>query len=906
MKRILSKTEAKSFGISRRDFLKGSAAATAAIAGLSLVGCDSSNVEETKGTTEGETTMADTTNEAPIEHPEIVDICEGGEWLPASCWLNCGGGCANFAYVKDGIVLRQKSDTTHADTPDFPQQRACLRGRSQEKVVFGADRLKYPMKRKHWEPKTGGNRELRGKDEWVRISWDEALTLIADELKFAKEDAGNESILVPSFGLIFCTFYKTLLDFGGYMNIRDTASTGTYSAAGLWGGDSSDMFTANDRLDLLNSENIVLYACNPSWSSMGNPSSYLLRAKENGSQFIFVGPTYNETAARTGAIWIPVRPATDTAFMLAVAYEMIRMDGEKKLIDYDFLKKCTVGFDETMMPADAKLNENFKGYVLGEYDGIPKTPEWATEICGTPVEKITWFAEQLGKDKKVAMLHSYAAARNNGAENVPQLFMTLGAMGGHFGKPGHCCGSAYHRNAGNDSGLSCIKTNTYGLGNYAYAGPNTVTWQLDAPYAWKAIVDGKYTPIYDFAGSLLKTPLEEKDIKINVMYNCWRNPMQTIPGIGTLMEALKKIPTVITHAFSLNMTAEYSDIVLPITTMWERMADTFYRGWGCREWQPFPVKITEPMFEAWSDDQIGYELAKKLGLEADRLFPISEEQDYFDTIAGAQLLAEDGKTYETLVTITDADITAMKEKYGVELKAQEGKIGIQDLLKQGLYAVERKAGDNFGGIKYADFVKDPSSAPRPTPSGLFEIYSQTKADTMNNVNNGREADVKPYPNYILPVNGYESTFSDWENKVKGEYPYQIYNPHYIRRAHTGFDNIQQLREVAPNPVFLNASDAAAKGISEGDFVRVWNKYGSVIRQASLTERTMPGCVGLPHGTWTRFDENGNDYSGSDNVICAPESQLINTSGYNSNICNFEKYNGTLEPDYTWPQKIVEF
>lgn len=378
------------------------------------------------------------------------------------------------------------------------------------------------MKRKHWEPFTGGDRTLRGKDEWERITWDEALDLVAAELIHAKEDGGNESILMPSFGAIFCTFYKTMLGFGGYVNIRDTASTGSYGpCATLYGADASDMFTANDRFDLCQSETIVLYGCNPFWSSMGNPASYFLRAKEGGSRYIFVGPTYNESAVRLEAAWIPVRPGTDTAFMLAVAYEMIRLDEEKGgLIDYDFLKKCTVGFDGDQMPADAKLEENFKDYVLGKYDDIPKTPEWAAQICGTPVEKITWFTEQLGKDHKVAILHSYAAARANGAENVPQLLMTLGAMGGHFGKEGHCCGSAYHRNAGNDSGLSCLKTNTYGVPNLAFAGSNTVTYTLDAPNAWRAIRDGKYTPIYDWAGSLLTTPPEEKEIKINVMYNC--------------------------------------------------------------------------------------------------------------------------------------------------------------------------------------------------------------------------------------------------------------------------------------------------------------------------------------------------------------------------------------------------
>src|SRR5690606_34757378 len=92
-----------------------------------------------------------------------------GEWIPVACWHNCGGRCVNKVLVKDGVVVRQKTDDTHEDSADFPQQRGCARGRSQRRQVFGADRLKYPMKRKNWEPGTGGKRELRGRDEWVRI-----------------------------------------------------------------------------------------------------------------------------------------------------------------------------------------------------------------------------------------------------------------------------------------------------------------------------------------------------------------------------------------------------------------------------------------------------------------------------------------------------------------------------------------------------------------------------------------------------------------------------------------------------------------------------------------------------------------------------------------------------------------
>ena len=78
-------------------------------------------------------------------------------------------------------MTRIKTDDTHPDSPDFPVQRACVRGRSQRMQVFGADRLKYPMKRKNWAP-GGGNKALRGNDEWVRITWDEALSIVASEL----------------------------------------------------------------------------------------------------------------------------------------------------------------------------------------------------------------------------------------------------------------------------------------------------------------------------------------------------------------------------------------------------------------------------------------------------------------------------------------------------------------------------------------------------------------------------------------------------------------------------------------------------------------------------------------------------------------------------------------------------
>lgn len=109
-----------------------------------------------------------------------------------TCMLfNCGGRCVNRSYVEDGKVIYQKTDDLHEDTRDYPQQRGCARGRALRQMIFGADRLKYPLKRKHWKP-GGGERELRGKDEWERISWEEALDIIASETTRIKENMETE------------------------------------------------------------------------------------------------------------------------------------------------------------------------------------------------------------------------------------------------------------------------------------------------------------------------------------------------------------------------------------------------------------------------------------------------------------------------------------------------------------------------------------------------------------------------------------------------------------------------------------------------------------------------------------------------------------------------------------------
>ena len=872
-------TKAKESALTRRSFIKSSVAVAATLSlGAHFSGCTPPPKKEAEAT-------------------ERVDNEVGGTWIAASCWHNCGSKCLNKVLVKEGVVVRQKTDDTHEDSEEHPQQRSCLRGRSQQQQCFGADRLKYPMKRKTWEPITGGNRAMRGKDEWVRISWDEASKLIANEITHIYQTYGPRSVL--AFGGSTAGVARVLTKVGGFVGVTDTSSLGTYcldtTKLGIMPYDLSPDYTgwsANDRFDMKNADWIVFQGCNPGWASAGNPMYYYYKAKEAGVQFVMIGPSFNATAQMLDARWIPVRTGTDTAFMIAVAYEMLKLDEVKKnIIDWDFLNTYTVGFDADHMPADATVKENFKDYLLGAYDGIPKTAEWATDICGTPPADIRWYAELLGKNNKITLHHSMSFARNHGAEDVPQMYMTLGAMGGHFGKPGHSCGATYCGYAAN-CGPRLASAGGTGLPGV----PNPVTDLITAQLCWDSIKKKRYRYIGAFTGGL--RPYEDRDIDIHMIYHEASASLATKPHTLGGIEVHRMVDFVLTSASFLTTQAKYSDIVLPITTQWERVGSLAVGG---REAVFVNSKVTDPLFESKSDQDAGKSVAKALGLDVDALYPISEKQQFFNQLLGATYI-DTSKKSAKLVTITEEDI----RKWECTGEPQQGIIDLDEFIEKGCFSVKRSPGDSYNYIAYEEFIKDPIANKRTSVSGKFEIYCQGKADLLKGI--GFTDEFKPYPSYIPAVEGWETTFSDFKNKVKGEYPFNVYNPHYLRRVHTSLDNSPWLRETWPNPVFINPIDANSKGIKTGDTVVVYNRWGKVLRTASLVDLIMPGMIGLPHGSWIELDAKEEyDLSGADSVLCGPIVSGMGVTAYNNHNCNIAKYTGTpLKPDAEWPQRIIDY
>ncbi|MER2150758.1 MAG: molybdopterin-dependent oxidoreductase [Candidatus Limivicinus sp.] len=883
--------------ISRRDFLKGTAAATAALAGLGMVS--------------RENAMAAGESVAPAGEPAVADATEGAKWVAAPCWHNCGGKCLVRACVKDGVIVRQGTDNFNTDDGVNRQQRACLRGYSQQYQARGLDRLKYPMKRKNWSP-DNPNPDLRGKDEWERITWDEAAQYIHDEVERINSTYGDNAILTLG-GEANSLLNKLNIN---YLNSWTTSSWGSWYAPGVLGwGDGCNYYDCNnDRLDFMNCDYVVAFGYNPAWAALGNATNYAVEWKNAGVKFIIFDPIYTDSASILDAKWIPIRPGTDMAAMMAMAYVMLEEDKDGSLIDWDFLDRCCLGQDKDHMPEDVKEDENFFDYLRGEYDGVPKTPEWAEEITGVPADTLREVARILGKDNNVAILSSWASARTYDTDQLPQTAICLGAMGGHIGKSGNCVGPTAWNHT-NNFGPRLVKVGSSGP-NGATGGTGTATMVCDTQ-VWNAVFGEPFNPTNIFnalngagpngwkdavAGYDLSKRVEYITAPVKMIWTTNKAKLTTCEGAKKGVEAFRSVEFVVGQGHFLTASNKYADIVLPITTNWEREGAYVWEGYINRDILLISRKVVEPFFEAKSDAEAMMTIGEKFGLSPEMWGTVPAAQLLFNSVATSTVIKEDGKTWENLVSITEDDI----KQWGVEGEPQEGRIPISKYMEDGMYRVDRHIGDNFGYIDKKEFREDPEANPIGTNSGKIEFACQSWADILNSQGFSEE----PYsaiPKYRVPTQGYEATFVDGKiGGEKTEYPLQCINPHYQRRSHSIFDNIPWLREALRNPLYISKKDAEERGIEEGDTVKISSQYGDTLRRAYVTSRLMPGVVGLPHGAWIRInEETGIDRSGSENYITGNVARGLGCSGYNT--LNVEVSKFTLEEipdDVEIPQTIL--
>ena len=874
----------------RRTLVKA-AAVLGAVSGVGLTGADNS------------------LKEADAATPTPADL-ERGEWVTFNCTTpTCAYRCHNQAYVVDGTIVRQGTGNTHPDSPDYPQCRPCIKGMSTRRIVTAPERLKYPMKRKNWKP--GGedyHPELRGQDEWERISWDEATSIIASELLRIRDAYGNRSFLAlgelePRLGggLHGSPILNAL---GGCLTTWGQASQGGFPvvAKQMRGAWSSGVADSQDRMALRHSKLIVFWGTNPAWTASGGNMYHFLNAKKAGAKIIFVDPYLHQSAQAIADEWIPCRPGTDGALLEALAYVMI----DEGLQDQQFLDTYCLGFDANHMPEDAKSDENFKDYILGAYDGQPKTPEWASAICGTPAETIRSFAREIATTKPMAWKSSGAPARTWYGNRYAQLFFTVGWMTGNVGVLGSeiSAGASNPNSQIGTPGGTCMVS--FGKSGYTYPvnpicteprggsqvqnglyDPNT---EYGVPFSqtFKAIVEGEYA----VPGPNGETkPLDVRCIVRDTLHQ----PANQQSGGAYVQDAFRKesVEFVLVQDRYLVPDAQYADIVLPVTTTLEEELSC------CSFLAPAEMalvgrRVIEPYYEAKSDPEVFFMLCDKLGLDEETVPRMTVKQAEFNKILGATILAEDGSR-KPLVTVTQDDLDA----WGMEGEPVEGGlIGLNDFVQGGGYQLERHDGDHFMNIFHKAFIDDPVANPVDTASGKYEIYCQSLKDYYDFACFN---DIDALPKYKPMPEGYEQAVQE------DEYRFQLLTIHIIRHSHSSFGNVKQLDEIFANDLLMSAYDAEQAGLAKGDWVLVTNTEGSqVVRRLNVVPHLMPGVVLLGQGNWRRLNqETGIDEGANANTLC--RSQLLGDGyqNYNTNLVKIEKYTGPeLEPDYLKAPLVV--
>jgi anaerobic dimethyl sulfoxide reductase subunit A len=339
---------------------------------------------------------------------------------------NCGGRCLLIAHVQDGRITRLETD----DRPDVlaaPQLRACPRGRAYLRRQYHPDRLKYPMKR------VG----KRGVGQFERISWNEALDMLAAEMLRVKKSYGNSALFVPygtgSYNQLNGSHVARRLmnAFGGCLGIYNSYSWAAINTA------TPTVFgtkvTGNQRQDWLNSKYILMWGWNPAEMRDGTNSDYFVRlARQNGARVVCIDPRMSMSAVALADEWVPIRPGTDVAMLSAMAYVMIT----EGLYDAEFVSSHCVGFDESQMPPGAERAESYKEYILGTLDDQPKTPEWAQAICAVPAETSRRIAREYATIKPGVLYQGYGMQRRAYGEQVVRAGCVLAALTGNVGAPG--------------------------------------------------------------------------------------------------------------------------------------------------------------------------------------------------------------------------------------------------------------------------------------------------------------------------------------------------------------------------------------------------------------------------------------------------------------------------------------
>ncbi|MFF4253871.1 molybdopterin-dependent oxidoreductase [Streptomyces sp. NPDC001663] len=497
--------------------------------------------------------------------------------------------------VEDGAV---RSTTAPPDDPEAASMSAGL-----DATIRHPLRITQPHVRAGWlerGPQRAGNR--RGGEPMIPVGWDEAYDLVAAELTRVREEFGNESVFGGSYGWSSAgrfhhaqsQIHRFLALDGGYTTSRHTYSVGAQQVVlpHVLGGGGMAMFDWNPQWSEIakHGELVIAFGGAPLRNARVNQGGLRRHraaeaqqaCRDAGTKFVLVSPIRDDLAPGLLAEWVPIRPGTDTALMLAMAHHILRLGLE----DADFLDRCCVGFDR------------FRSYVMGETDGQPKTPEWSERITGVPATITRELAEATARCRTVISL-SWSIQRAQHGEQPYWAGVTLAAMSGSMGRPG----------GGFAAGLSANHGIGMGRGSMGVASLPQPSNPVDSFIPVARISDLLLNPgaTLPFNGQSITYP------DIRLVYWAGGNPFHHQQDLNKLVRAWNTPETVVIHDSWWTPVARRADIVIPVATALER--DDFAAG--SRDTHLLPMRrIVDPPLGVPTDFEAFRSIAARRGFGA--------------------------------------------------------------------------------------------------------------------------------------------------------------------------------------------------------------------------------------------------------------------------------------------------
>ncbi|CAE6845213.1 Dimethyl sulfoxide/trimethylamine N-oxide reductase [Paraburkholderia aspalathi] len=709
-----------------------------------------------------------------------------------------------------------------------------------------ASRIKQPMVREGFlEHGHHGGEILRGQQRFVPVSWHDAIRIVSGQLERVREEYGNESIYGGSYGWASAgRFHHAQSQIHRFLNVIGgyTASVQNYSYA------AADVIVPH----VIGSK-AGLVSGHTSWRSIIESSELVV---------MFGGAPRKNAQVNSGGIGRHIlRPSLMKAHDAGVEFVLVSpiRDDVAKEVDARWIAvrpntdvALMLGIAHTLI-TESKHDvaflerycigfEKFESYVMGKNDDLPKSARWASEITDISEETIRKLALEMARKRTMIMM-SWSLQRADHGEQPYWMAITLAAMLGQIGLPGGGFGFGYG--------------SVNGIGNEAYG------------FSWPSLPQGKnavtqFIPVARVADMLLN-PGAQYDYNgvsrtfpdIKCVYWAGGNPFHHHQDLNRLVRAWQKPEVIVVHESWWNACARHADIVLPVTTQLERN-DIVCSG---RDRFVTPShRLHDPAGESKDDYEIFSLLARSMGVE----FEFTEgrdEEDWLRHLYGIAL----SRVREAGLTLPDFDVFWQR--------------GICELPEPPPQA-----------DLLAEFRNDPVGNVLRTPSGKIEIFSE-KIDSFG------YDDCPGHPAWLEPY--------EWLGaSAVQDYPLHLISNQPATKLHSQYD--LGTRSMASKihgrePIRIHPDDAAARGILDGEVVRVFNARGALLAGVSVSCEVRRGVVQIATGAWYDPVEPGMpcslDKHGNPNVLTRDKGTSRLAQGVSAHSCLVEivRFTGHVPP-----------